>query len=335
MTKGMRATRRLLLAGVSALALAAASPEVRAADLTRPPLKAPAIFSPQWTWWIEGGGFHTGGGSVYFGDPTEVGKPKWGWEGALGFDYQFDPVWHVSAQFRYGQAKKSGSFGRNGTVLVPGYYYSYFGGGGNYVVPYAVNGNGSYSHKETHWVADFAIGRDVGLGSGSAQVKAGIRIADIHAKTNGSATSNSTPTYCYYGCYGSAQHNFTFEQTSRFLGAGPRLGIEGSVPLGGAWTLDYLAGVAVLYGQRSLDVTTTGSAASFGINAMGVSDNGVVPNVDAQLGLSYMFTPNFKLTASYRFDGYWNALKTINSSGAVANEDRFFYGPMLRATIKY
>jgi hypothetical protein len=41
-----------------------------------------------------------------------------------------------------------------------------------------------------------------------------------------------------------------------------------------------------------------------------------------------------KLTGSYRFDGYWGALKTIDANGLVANQDRFFFGPMLRLTVK-
>ena len=39
-----------------------------------------------------------------------------------------------------------------------------------------------------------------------------------------------------------------------------------------------------------------------------------------------------KLTASYRFDGYWGALKTISTGGALTNTDRFYNGPMLRFT---
>jgi hypothetical protein len=88
-----------------------------------------------------------------------------------------------------------------------------------------------------------------------------------------------------------------------------------------------------LFGSRSLNVNTTGSASTFGINAFGASDDAVVFNLDAQVGLSYWVTPNVKLTGSYRFDGYWGALKTIDANGLVANQDRFFFGPMLRLTV--
>jgi len=41
-----------------------------------------------------------------------------------------------------------------------------------------------------------------------------------------------------------------------------------------------------------------------------------------------------KITASYRFDGYFKALKTLDSAGNVTSIDRFYNGPMLRLTWK-
>jgi hypothetical protein len=51
--------------------------------------------------------------------------------------------------------------------------------------------------------------------------------------------------------------------------------------------------------------------------------------------LSYWFTPATKVTASYRFDGYFKALKTLNSAGNVTDIDRFYSGPVLRLTTKF
>lgn len=45
------------------------------------------------------------------------------------------------------------------------------------------------------------------------------------------------------------------------------------------------------------------------------ADNAWVPNADAMLGLAYAITPNVKATLSYRFDGYWNALKALIRAG--------------------
>ena len=64
------------------------------------------------------------------------------------------------------------------------------------------------------------------------------------------------------------------------------------------------------------------------------SDSRAIFNVDAQAGLSYWINPNLKLTAGYRFDGYFRALKTLNSAGNVVDVDRFYNGPMVRLTWK-
>jgi hypothetical protein len=37
----------------------------------------------------------------------------------------------------------------------------------------------------------------------------------------------------------------------------------------------------------------------------------------------------------YRFDGYFRALKTLNSAGNVVDVDRFYNGPMVRLTSKF
>jgi Legionella pneumophila major outer membrane protein precursor len=345
MAKDWTKSRSFLYAGVSVIALAAASPQVRGADLTRPALfvKAPvAVVRDEWNVWVEGGAFWTGGGNVHVGDPIDVGRVQPGGEGAAGFDYWFGGTpWHLSGQVRYGAAKTSGVFTRNGAVTVPTICTTAPCGSSVANVP----ANGTFASREDHWLVDFAAGRDIGLGSAQTQLKAGLRIAEIRAKTTGGAGFVAPTGFCTFfansigfcspvGFVGAAPGAFAFAQRSKFLGVGPRVGLDGTVPLGGGFALDWLGGVAVLFGDRSLDVTTTGNAATFGIFPLGVSSTAAILNFDAQVGLSYWFTPNVKMTGSYRFDGYWGALKTINAAGAIVNEDRFFAGPMLRLTVK-
>jgi Legionella pneumophila major outer membrane protein precursor len=125
---------------------------------------------------------------------------------------------------------------------------------------------------------------------------------------------------------------FSTQQKSTFVGAGPRFGVQGDIPLGGQWSIDWLAGAAVLFGERAVTLTVPG-VTTFGAS---VSDNSrAVFNVDAQAGLSYWVTPTTKITASYRFDGYFKALKTFNSAGNVTDIDRLYNGPMLRLTTKF
>jgi Legionella pneumophila major outer membrane protein precursor len=341
----VRATRTTLFAGVSVIALMAASPAVRAADLpTKAHLIAPGP-APQdrWTWWVEGGAFNTGdpnfGPFPFLATPVGM-EPKLGWEGATGFDYSpsaYSP-YHISGQFRYGAARRNGKTFPASVAITspPGFVFTAT------TRSVFATGVGSADIKEHHWLVDFAVGREFQLGSGQAQAKLGVRVADIYAKITGSGTVSGSTTPGGGGTLVTGV--FSFTSRSKFLGVGPRLGIEGVNPLGGPWSLDYNGGVAVLFGKRSFDSSSImtliydpGGTNSPGTvaTATNSSDTGAVFNLDAQAGISYQFNPNFKMTASYRFDGYWNALRTVNSAGAIVNEDRFYYGPMLRATLTF
>jgi hypothetical protein len=338
-----------LLAGVSALAIAAAHPETAlAADLpSRPALATkapPATFRDRWSFWVEGGA------NGLVGDPGvagltsfDVDAKRWGWEGAIGVDYRFGASgWLVSAQFRYGGHGSSsaannpvGLFFPNGTPSI------------------TVVGSNSASRKEHHWVADFMVGRDLGLGQGQQVAKFGVRVAEIRGKTTGSAHWNNVPgspgitpascptalpSYC-----GSEVRDY--QQTNQFLGVGPRLELDGTTPLGGAWSFDYMAGVAGLYGRRKVNQTVNISyptvptftppavLLSGGPISASSSSNGFVFNLDAMLGISYAINQNVSLMMNYRFDGYWNALRGYDTNGNVTNLNRFYHGPMIRLTV--
>ena len=342
----MHRVRIGLLAGVSALAIAASQPEfASAADLPQRPApvsKAPSATLPdRWTWWVEGGA------SALAGDPGVAGlygfnvDPKqWGWEGAIGFEYRPSmSQWIWSAQFRYGQ-HGSGSANSSpvATFLI-----------GNFATtPYDFAGSNSASRKEHHWAADFMVGRDLGLGGGQNTLRFGVRVAEIRGKTTGAADwrfnaltptlPTCTPAYCAY-------ERRDYVQNSSFLGVGPRLALDGQVPFGGNWKFEYGGGIAALYGRRKADQTLTISqipptaiptpvcVAGCPIGTSSSSSNGFVFNLDAMLGVSYAITQNASLMLSYRFDGYWNALRGYDSNGSVTNLDRFYHGPMIRLAI--
>jgi hypothetical protein len=217
--------------------------------------------------------------------------------------------WHISGQFRYGRSRDRNT-PISGYFTAPGIGYGY-----------GATVNGNLNHKESHAVADFAVGHDIGIGAGQAQVKFGVRVVDLSAKS----TLNGT---LYVSGYGSYAGTISFK--SRFVGAGPRGSIEGSHPIMGPLSVDYMGGVAYLYGTRSFNIEA--SAAGLGSGAFGVSDVAGIFNADASLGLSYAFSKAAKLTAGYRFDGYWGAMKMLDISGNIVNNDRFYYGPFLRFT---
>ena len=289
--------------------------------------------------------------------------PGVGWESALGFDYRLGqceaptatllvkanpaPCWrspyHIVGQFRYGQNNGgSDPFSRNGIPI--SLRTTAFLGTPTAAV---VNTTGSATlNKESHWLVDLGFGRDFGLGSGNVQAQLGVRVAEI--------TSTASAAGALQGCLfepppgtfpfcTQATGNFSFQSRSQFLGVGPRLGVDGSQPLGGSWAFEYLGGVAVLFGNRSLNVSqnlfvTTATPfvpTQSSVTALSASSLVGILNLDAQAGISYWITHNFKLTASYRFDGYFNALTIIEPNGALGQQDRFYYGPMLRGTVTF
>jgi hypothetical protein len=332
--------RTRLLVGVSMFALTVAVPKIAsAADLpVKAPPPVPALSAGVLTMYLEGGPMFTGGGSVNYYDPANIPlegersiKPNMGWTGAGGIDYQFAASpWHASFDFRYGAASKSQN------SFVPGHGIGFIGESG------FATGASHASHSESHWVADFMIGRDVGLGvPGSSQVKLGVRVADLSATTT---VYGGVTGYVFGSPTG---HSFAaasgWTQTSTFLGVGPRLAIDGSAMMQGPWSIDYEGGVAMLYGDRKLSVdnglyfncNVFSSGCNAGTFSSSSSSHGWVPNVDASAALAYAITPHFKVAGGYQFDYYWNALRTYNSSGNIVNIDRDYSGPFLRVTGKF
>ena len=319
--------------------------------------QSPAITN-EWNAWVEGGALHSNGNSGVAGMSTpsfDVAAKSWGWEGALGFDYRLDNLWHVSAQFRYGK-QKSGSSSNNPAAVfnvLTAFPVTTF-------TPIPFVGSNTAQHKESHWLADFMVGRDLGLGQGLPSIfRFGVRVAEIKAKITGSAQWNNIPTTASFATTCALAptpavcitHKRDYTQDNSFFGAGPRIELDGSIPLAPKWSIDYMGGVAGLYGRRTAVQTVnisqsmqtafpTPLPAPFRANCISgcpgnaaFADNAWVPNADAMVGLSYALTPNVKATLSYRFDGYWNALKAFDSNGQVIDLNRFYQGAMVRITL--
>ena len=360
------ARKAVLLASASVIALAVASSDLRAqsAQPTQSPPPTAGAPQGQWSSWSEAG--LTGHPAL---DPA-IGLPPLGpfanidpgvgWEGALGFDYRLGrceattgpllvkagpaPCWlspyHISGQFRYGQDNGGSDPFSSTDVTVPLLTTS------GTSTPTVISATGSGTlNNESHWLVDLGVGRDFGLGSGNVQTTLGARVAEIISTASGAGNLQA----CLSGgppgpfCTTPASGGFSFQSRSQFLGIGPRLGVDGSQPLAGSWVFDYLGGVAVLFGNRTLNATQTVSATTTAfpfttlssITVLNSSSTVGIFNLDAQAGISYWLTPNFKVTASYRFDGYWGALTIIEPTGAPGQQDRFYYGPMLRGTVTF
>jgi len=165
-----------------------------------------------------------------------------------------------------------------------------------------------------------------------------VRVADLRAKLNASGSFVSATST------GTINGNFASRERSTFVGAGPRFGLQGDIPLGGQWSIDWLAGAAVLFGERNVQFNSTQTIGGVVVITTGANaaDSPAFFNADAEAGLSYWFNPNLKITASYRYDEYFKALKTLTVASTslgvngpvfvFSNIDRIYSGPMLRLT---
>jgi hypothetical protein len=292
--------------------------------------------------WVEGGAIWSGGDPIDSFYTQTVGlanvpgffalTPKPGWEAATGFDYRFAvSPWHVSGQLRYGEARASASALITQNFIQPG---------GTTII---TSDSPRADQRETHWLADMALGRDViGSGPDAMQFKFGVRVAELRSVINA-----TNPRFAsFVGITVSDVENAP--QDNRFLGAGPRIGLDGSVPMGSGWTFDYLGDVAALFGTQKFQRVT--SIDNFVTNLPGgvpagptrvvdaVEKFGTVFNSDIQLGISYWVSQNMKISASYRLDAFFNvfaALDAQNDATRLQRIDRYIHGPRLAVTAQF
>lgn len=272
--------RIALCSSVSLVAVIAVSAPALSADL---PQKAPLYKAkpvPEYgvlTMWMEGGGFWNGGSSIGLFAPVPFSglfaatglnatpRQQPGAEGAFGADYKLaNSPWHVSFDARYGGSTSSTQAFTSG--FLPGAA----------VTSSALEAAAS---RQSHLVADLMLGYDIGS-TGSTQLQFGVRFADLEATLNSSSSANCVGTGTGVGsgtgsnsiCTGTGTGSGTAtlgtvgmaalsaNERSQFIGAGPRAAIVGSVPVAQGWGIDYMGGVAALFGDRKLSVTGTASS---------------------------------------------------------------------------
>jgi hypothetical protein len=188
------------------------------------------------------------------------------------------------------------------------------------------------------------VGRDV-IDSGPAamQLKFGLRIAELRATTRSLQTASETNLLADFL---SADTNVS--QDSTFIGAGPRFGVEGAVPIGPAWTFDYLGDAAALFGtqkferRQSIDnIVLINPAGIFSFIPPIIDSTqkfATVFNADIQVGVSYWMSQSMKLSLSYRLDAYFNALTSVdakNDPTKLQQINRYTHGPRVALTAQF
>jgi iron complex outermembrane recepter protein len=300
--------------------------------------------------------------------------------GGVKFTYQPEPKgWSVSAAIRYGRAAGSAeahpkwdvtgglSISQSLLELYKQFFPQYddqFFRDVFYIDPtykgwydYATT---TASSAESHAIADFSIGRDVGLGKwsegSSSQLSVGARYA--HFKSSSRVTMHGHPDLQFpaygVGSVGGQVHTLhaKMEAGGEFQGAGPAIDWEASFPV--AQTAEAKVGVdvglgaAVLWGEQ--ETHATGYLTEFYRTAVWTGDDiitgsmdpqpfnyrrskrAAVPGVNANLGLSYS-VGGLKVSGGYRVERYFDAI-----DGGIATRktyDRQYDGPYFKISIGF
>jgi len=242
----------------------------------------------------------------------------------------------VNAEGRYGQNKGQAA------ATESFFFAAGFGGGVAINAPVTTQAN----LKEYHWQADAGVGYDIVTGPSSLQLKFGLRVAQISATTT--VNTNLPGLFTDTGAGTTVPFNVSSTANVRrtFLGAGPRVGIDGSVPLVGGWSLDYKADGAWLFGNTKIDSDGSSSFSvvvpPIAIVAAGIPNSTLwskqinVVNVDVQAGIGYWITPYMKLAVSYRVDAFLDPLRAAPDDTLPARSiDRVYHGPKATLTARF
>jgi Legionella pneumophila major outer membrane protein precursor len=306
-----------LLASVSAFAMLASLSGAQAQD-------APPPSSDDSHIWVELGGQLTDfatDSTTFFNDPTTPGSaqligPSGGWDADAKFSFQpADSDWIFSVAARYGRTNPKNFFG-SGTV-----------------VPATTDSTQRYytgfvSHKESHAIIDFTVGKDFGLGmfgqKGSSIFSLGVRFAQFQARTD---------IGYYTGTISSTSFAENAHISRSFNGVGPVIAWDASAPLSGDFnsqlSIDWGANASVLFGKQKVSLSATYSPGT--PYSVSRHNSVTVPSVGGYLALSWHGGEGTKISLGYRADEYFNALDGGFDTAAKIN--RAFYGPFIKIGI--
>jgi hypothetical protein len=357
--------RKTLLATASAVVLAAHGEGAQGSDTDRP------------TVWIEGGSqFETIIGesdpfvprldaytrALGFTSLTALEKPlgrTYGGEGSISFQPNGSD-WVFTASARYGRVQTTRRSLDQKDVAGPQMLK-----GGGYLGPilpftpsYKAYGIGYSRNSEAHAIADFQVGKDIGIGllgrGTDSIISFGIRYAQMSAASKGHsygvpdisfAQTTSTIFGLKYGVRTHFQRSFAFvERTDSLHALGPSLSLKNSTGLlgtvdGGQLALDWGVNAALLFGRQKAKIShhstvkRTGDAYIVNVYQPVTQSRSrmvTVPNIGGFAGLSYRF-PNAKLSAGYRADFFFGARDGgVETRNAI---DVGFHGPFATISI--
>lgn len=185
-------------------------------------------------------------------------------------------------------------------------------------------------------IGDFDIGHDVGLGPVDARAFAGLRVVSFNQSARASLLGGEGATEL---------------SCSHYMGGGPRVGADGTYPLGEVSGMKIgltgeLAGSALLgrtYHKATVTSSGVESPATYDEEGAGAHRENAL-NADASLGLTVAVpigNNECSVTAGYRGQAWFGVVDTqvqgftLAGSGGSRSGDQFFHGPFLTVAFKW
>ena len=215
------------------------------------------------------------------------------------------------------------------------------------------------TNHEEHTIADFDVGRDVGMGLGLASsVSAGLRYAQLRSTTHmqmfGAADWYLPEQFVLFKYAHNTHYKADLTTSRDFKGAGPTLSWDAAKRLWGPDTshldLEWSLTGGVLFGKQKAafkgnetsayfsgkysgrQVLQSGPTVDITNNPAGRSKSVTAPLLDLSAGLAYE-TGRFKVDAGYRWERYFNVLDA--GYAERKDVDRTIDGPYFKIAVGF
>jgi iron complex outermembrane receptor protein len=277
----------------------------------------------------------------------------WGDVRDVKLTYAIGNGWKVSAAYSSGRTNGAGE-GRSTEVTPDGSLYG---------LPVTRDHAANFAvlDGEEHTIADFMVGKEMGLGifgeGGKSTLAAGLRYAsfksdsrvDAEGLTEGYIAPVQTLKYGVQHWRGSFT---TLESTREFEGVGPTVSWESAVRLAGDdqighVDLDWRVGGGVLFGKQTMDssedrlstyyyspggTTITPTTLYDEVVPRQRTEDVTVPNLSLTLGVSYAID-RVKVSTGYSYDRFFDAID--GGIDEAQTYDRTIHGPYLKFSLGF
>ncbi len=239
--------------------------------------------------------------------PYVKAKNSYLFTGEFGYKF-FESPWFIKVNIGHAFSKKRSGHNE----------FLFTGTTGSHGTPVSAHGIGSAKKKERLSFLDFEVGRDVGLGKDvlNVQLSGGVRILSFTSKEYGTGTLN---IYVDHALFRSSSGEFHSKR--KFLGAGPKIGINVTAPLSDTFALRLNVAGAVLFGKRKVKGFD-------GSDYFIRNKSAVVPNVDANVGFAWRPTDSMQFTIGYGVNAFFNLVDNGYFEKG-AKKDRIIHGPKI------